>query len=393
MSKLRIGFLFMHPLSESLGSTTRLIEIANALNKKGFRVIIYDPFEKTRTINSIEVKEIKLCGILDYGLKKAYKLLKKIYYGKATRSLTASKIFQQNFLYKRIAKKLVEKIKEDRIDILIIEQDFAIVPGLRAAKEAEIKSVVDLHNITAEELVAANIIKENSVEYQKMQEQLKLLLREVDGIIVVSEALKKYVYETYGIKNNVILVPPAGTPRIEKIPERQPPYKLIYAGLVSYREKVDIFVKSLPYLKDKLNNYEVYMTKKGEELEKIKKLSKQQDLHINFFWFETRKKLFEFMKNCHVGILTSSKNKARMLGPPVKLFDYMSVGLPVVANYIGGWSDIIKKERIGIVTSEIPKEFANGILDLVEDPETYYSYANNALKAVKQKYNLSLIHI
>jgi len=385
--KTCVSFLFLHPLSESLGSTSRLVEVAKSLKNKGFEVKIYSPFENKGEIESIKVKRIGGFSLFDFFVKKAYSFLKRIYYGKITRSITANKVFRENFFYKRLAEDLAEKLRNEDVDVLVIEQDFAIVPGLLASKSSGVPVIVDLHNITAEELVTANILRYDSLEYREMQSRLGELLNEVEGIAVVSEALRKYIYETYGIRNNVILVPPAGRVRIRKIPKRPLPCKFIFAGLLSYREKVDIFVKSLVYLKKKIANYEVYMTKKGDELKRIKMLSKIHDLNINFFWFKTRGKLFDFMKQCHVGILTSSKNKARMLGPPIKLFDYMSVGLPVVANYIGGWSEIIRTEKVGIATGSEPKEFAEGIFELISDEDIYYNFANNALRAIKEKYN------
>ena len=383
----RIGFLFLHPFSESLGSTTRVLEIARSLYNKGFRATIYDPFEKSHEVNNVQVKNLKLFGPLTPFFRRTYRLLKRIYYDKNAKKITASKIFRENVLYREIAKKLAKRIKEDGIEVLVIEQDFAIVPGILAAEKTKVPTIIDIHNITAEELVATGILDYESKEYIKMQNELGELLHRVDGVVVVSEALKDYVKETYRIRENIVIVPPAGRPRISEIPKRPLPYKLIYAGLIAYREKVDIFVKSIPYLKEKISQLEVYMTKKGEELKKVEEINNHQNLGIQFFWFETRSKLFEFMKTCHVGILTSSRNKARMLGPPVKLYDYMSVGLPVVANYIGGWSEIIKREKIGVTTDDDPRNFANGIYQLIYDEDLYYKYANNALNAIREKYN------
>ncbi len=383
----RIGFLFLHPFSESLGSTTRVLEIARSLDNKGFGVIIYDPFENNREIDSISVRKLELYGPFSFLSKKVYQLLRKVYYSKKARRITANKIFQENTFYREIAKRLTKKIKEDNIQTLIVEQDAALVPGILAAEKTGIPVIVDLHNIAAEELVAARILGYESEEYKKMQNDLENLLQKVDGVIVVSEALKNYVQETYGVKHDIIIVPPSGRPRIEEIPERPNPYKIIYAGLIAYRARVEIFVKSIPYLKERTQHVEIYMTEKGEELRKIKEMNNDQKLGIQFFWFDTRNELFEFMKLCYIGILTSSRNKARELGPPVKLFDYMSVGLPVVANYIGGWSKIIKREKIGVTTDDDPRNFADGIYQLIYDEDLYYKYANNALNAVREKYN------
>lgn len=381
----------MHPFSESLGSTTRLIEISKALSRVGFNVTIYDPFERTSVLNSIKISEIKIAGSMDFMAKKVYSLLRKIYYSKIAKNLTSNKIFDNNILYNRIIKDLTKKINTDKIDVLIIEQDFAIFPGVKAAERANIPVIVDLHNITAEELVAAGIISEKSEEYHQMQKKLKMLLSRVDGLVVVSQALYEYVIKEYEQKSNLIIVPPAGSARINTIPNRPKPYKFIYAGLVSYRENVDLFIRSIPYFAPEVKDYEVYMTEKGEELKDVKKLSRKVGLNIKFFWFNRRENLFDLMKICHVGILTSSTNTARMLGPPIKLFDYMSVGLPVIANYIGGWSEIINQERIGIATNNTPKDFADAIMELLSDMETYYKYAFNALKLIKEKYNWDIV--
>ena len=384
---MRVGFLFLHPFSQSLGSTTRVIEIAKSLSRKGFEAVIYNPFEKDHRIDNVRVRHIKALGSLSFLLKRSYRFLKKIYYGKMTRNLTASKIFKENTLFKKMADRLSREIEKDGTEVLIVEQDFAIVPGILAKEEVGIPAIIDLHNITAEELVAAGILSYTDDEYEKMQEELRKWLRRVEGIIVVSEALRKYVEEEYDIRDNIVLVPPAGWPRIDEIPERDPPYKLIYAGLLAYREGVNLFIESIPYIRRMISNVEIYMTKKGEELKKIVRINKDRKLGINFFWFQKREELFEFMKKCHIGILPSSRNKARILGPPVKLYDYLSVGLPVVANNIGEWCEVIRREKIGILTDDNPENFAEAINQLLQDEDTYYEYANNSLRIIKEKYN------
>jgi len=75
------------------------------------------------------------------------------------------------------------------------------------------------------------------------------------------------------------------------------------------------------------------------------------------------------------------------MGTPIKLLDYMSVGLPVVANNICGWSRIIKEEEIGILTDDDPVDFASAILRLLNDEDVRMRISCNALDAVRGKYN------
>jgi glycosyltransferase involved in cell wall biosynthesis len=65
----------------------------------------------------------------------------------------------------------------------------------------------------------------------------------------------------------------------------------------------------------------------------------------------------------------------------------MSVGLPIVANDIGGWTEIIKKEHVGLVTSDDPKEFGEALVSIVTDTKAMVEFAFNGLELVKTKYN------
>jgi glycosyltransferase involved in cell wall biosynthesis len=68
---------------------------------------------------------------------------------------------------------------------------------------------------------------------------------------------------------------------------------------------------------------------------------------------------------------------------PAKLFDYLSVGLPVVANDVGTWTNLIKNSKVGIVTESTPQGFARGISRLLDDPELRNVCGQNALKFIK----------
>ena len=85
-------------------------------------------------------------------------------------------------------------------------------------------------------------------------------------------------------------------------------------------------------------------------------------------------------------MLPSSNDEARRLGTPIKLFDYMSAGLPIVANDVGSWSEIIEKERIGILTKDDPDEFGAAIKLLLEDTDLRVRMGINAFKAAEEKY-------
>jgi len=379
--------LFLHPFSGSLGSTVRVKELAIGLSKLGVEVYILTPYERDHTIKAnVYVKSMsKMLPRLGLSLP-LYRLSRYAYYN----GFFVRHVLCNERLFTRVSQasaQLVAQILEKfEIDIIQAEQDAAVLPSLKAAKDLDIPVVADLHNILSEELVSAGVIKRKSREFRDLQMLIEKMLSQVDLSIVVSEKMQSYVASNYNL-SNVVVVPPGGRPRIQNLEERMPPFKVVYSGLVSYREHVDLFVRSMKYISRKFPSTNYFITNKGENMKNIKRLAVRLGVRPNYFWYPSEDGFYKFLASCHVGVVPSSKDLARKMGTPVKLFDYMSVGLPVVANAIGAWANLIKNEKIGILTNDNPESFALGISKLLNNPALLREYGDRSLKLVKTKFN------
>ena len=65
----------------------------------------------------------------------------------------------------------------------------------------------------------------------------------------------------------------------------------------------------------------------------------------------------------------------------VKLFEYMSYGLPIVSSSGGAMKAIIDKYDIGITSDNTPRAYADAIIKIFE-PERYQNYKENAIVAL-----------
>lgn len=73
---------------------------------------------------------------------------------------------------------------------------------------------------------------------------------------------------------------------------------------------------------------------------------------------------------------------------PVKMFEYMAAGIPVIASNIPLWKNIVESEDCGIcVDPYSPKEIGEAVSYLVEHPEKAEEMGTNGRKAVFEKYN------
>ena len=130
--------------------------------------------------------------------------------------------------------------------------------------------------------------------------------------------------------------------------------------------------------KKRFEGYVLYYEKR-REVTRIQKLANDLRVTPEFFWYKNYDDVNHFLSSCHLGVLTSSRDKARQNGDPAKLFTYMSVGLPIIANDIGGWTEMIQKEKIGALSSGNAIEFGETLSNLLASPGLLEEYACNCL--------------
>lgn len=73
---------------------------------------------------------------------------------------------------------------------------------------------------------------------------------------------------------------------------------------------------------------------------------------------------------------------------PVKMFEYMSAGVPVIASNFPLWEEIIKREKCGICVDALnPEEIATAIRFIIEHQEEAEQLGKNGRRAVIERYN------
>jgi glycosyltransferase involved in cell wall biosynthesis len=388
---MKVAFIFMHPFSESMGSVVRVRELALSLGKSGVEVYIFTPYEHSFNLFP-NVHVVSASSFINnLGLSKmVYKFSKFLYYNQAFPSLYSKTEFPSKTVMAKMTRNLAKLLVEREIDLIQVEQDVALPIGIRLKEETGLPLIVDVHNVSSEELVAAEVLERGSDKFFALQNTTKRLFSETDHVVVVSEYMRDYVVRNYDLSSvGVSVVPPGGRPVVNKriIAKRVEPVKVVYAGLVAYRERVDLFVRSMPFIRRRDGDVQFFITNKGSALGNVKRLAKGLGMKPAFFWYDDYDEVNRFLSLCHTGVLFSSDDVARRMGTPAKLFNYMSVGLPIVVNDNGGWTEIIKKERVGLVASDDPADFGETVSSLISEPEVMHEFALNGLNLISTKYN------
>lgn len=121
------------------------------------------------------------------------------------------------------------------------------------------------------------------------------------------------------------------------------------------------------------------------------KCKKQQGWQqVDYHAWLTRAGVMEELNRSIAGLVVLHPTPAYIDSLPIKMFEYMLAGIPVIASDFPLWREIINENNCGIlVNPSKPEETAKAIKWIAEHPKQAEKMGKNGQKAVEKKYNWS----
>lgn len=108
---------------------------------------------------------------------------------------------------------------------------------------------------------------------------------------------------------------------------------------------------------------------------------------VKEYGFVDRKRVSEIMARSFCGLVTLREAPNFVNSQPIKMFEYMSAGVPVIASRFPLWIDVIEGNQCGIcVDQNDPKAIASAIRHLQDNPEEVARMGGNGRRAVERIY-------
>jgi glycosyltransferase involved in cell wall biosynthesis len=387
---MKVGFILSQPFGHSLGTDARIRGLIKGLSHLGVEIHIITPFVEdfSNACENIHVHRVSSISAKLNTSNLAYHVSKRF----VTNSVVFRKLMCRMPLFHRSARSLGKGVQNVvsrlDLDVLQAEQQVASLAGVTIGKKLGIPIVADFHGIWAEEMVASGVVDYDDACYKTLSNIEGEIAHSADAVVVVSEEMKNYVEKSFDVSaSKVAVVPNATFPRVSKAKFVENPSGVIHSGTLHPWENVELFIHAIPLVLKLCPKATFYLTRKGAKLNKIMKLSQSLNVFPEFTWFDSESGFFEFLKSCDIGVISSTTHIARNMAYPAKLYDYLSVGLPIVANDVGSWTKIIKENRVGIVTASSPEAFAGGILELMENPKLLCECGQRGIELVRRELN------
>ncbi|MEO9534302.1 MAG: glycosyltransferase family 4 protein [Crocinitomicaceae bacterium] len=109
---------------------------------------------------------------------------------------------------------------------------------------------------------------------------------------------------------------------------------------------------------------------------------------VDFRGFMSRDEVKKAYQEAKAGLVTLRPLVSFQDSLPVKMFEYMAAGIPVIASNFSLWEEIITKDNCGLCVDPLsPKAIAGAINYILEHPEEAKAMGENGKRLVLEKYN------
>lgn len=390
-------------LKNSFTHDARVYKEAMTLVMDGhYVVIIAIKDETTKEFENIKGIIVKRITVADSKIKKIIKKLLK-----GDNAISSSESLMGEPVKKTMVKfkffrdlrwvfllefKFIKAAIKEKADIYHAHELLTLFHGYVASRINRARLIYDAHELQSE--LVTTFAKHPKIEKFKCEIIERIFIKKANSVITVSDSISNVLESRYKInkpiviKNCPFLTSIENNDKIRTILGISKSKKIIlYQGNFTPDKDIDKLIEIALYLNDEV----LVMIGDGVIKKIIEKKIKSMKIENRVFLLGhiPNNKLLHYTVSADLGISVFPNSCLNIYySLPNKLFEYLMVGVPVIASNFPEIKKIIEEYRVGkVVDSMNPKIIANAIKLIFNDSDSYRQMHLNALKITKDIFN------
>jgi glycosyltransferase involved in cell wall biosynthesis len=261
--------------------------------------------------------------------------------------------------------------------------------------------VIEVNGIHSEELVKKGVFAGDGVLFRLYQKLEQVCYRQVQAIIAVSPGIKDYLIGQFGISAEKITVISNGIDltffksesdrnslrRKLKLPACE---IAVFVGSFRPWHGVKNLIRALPVAIRRYPNLTLVLIGDGPCRDAIQRLVVEMNLkqHVLFLGSQPHHQIPQFIHAADICLYYPSYEVAGygFMGDPIKLYEYMAMGRPVIVPAVPNFADVVTREKAGVVVEGNQEAFGEAMADLLSQPVLCREMGNNGQAAMRARY-------
>jgi glycosyltransferase involved in cell wall biosynthesis len=210
--------------------------------------------------------------------------------------------------------------------------------------------------------------------------------RVLDGIVVPTETLlERFPAKRTALVRNFPVLNELIAPNARLMRER--PLDVTYVGAISEIRNIQGMIDAVDRLSDLSASLRLAGLFSPKQLEEQTKASKGW-ARVKFDGFATREGVANILAESRAGLVLLKPIEHEMVALPIKLFEYMAAGIPVISSDFPVWRAIVDGAQCGLLVNPLDVEaVSNAIRWIIEHPDEAQAMGARGRLAIEQEYN------
>jgi glycosyltransferase involved in cell wall biosynthesis len=367
-----------------------------------------DPRVENEALTLIEAGHEVFLWVLTYDKNESqdddYKGIKVRRYLSNTLTYKLSALAYTLPFYRMIlSPKIKDFILSNKIDVLHIHDMRIAGTVFEVNKKLNLPVVLDLHDNYPEVMKEYPHLKKFPGKYlispQKWLRKEAFFIQKADRIISVSQEFVDSIKgRLISKKEKVVLVPNTVRQSFytkfqldEAVLDRfKDSFVLLYIGDTGLRRGLQIAIAALPEIQKEIKNIKLVVVGKSSADAILQKqvADLQVEKLVSFEGWKNPEIFPSYIKAAGIGISPLIRSKQHDMAYANKLFQYMSLGLPVLVSDAIAQKRIVETNKTGLVHRDKDSiDFSKKVIELYRNKVLYREYAQNAENFIKDRFN------
>jgi glycosyltransferase involved in cell wall biosynthesis len=311
----------------------------------------------------------------------------------------------------RYIMQLPKLVMKHQFDIIYTRNILRGVIGILIKKVWKSELVLEVNGISLDEW---RLVEEQSITEKKghRNAQIKFLgyleifvIRKADAVIIVTQGIEDYLINHGVDKNKVWVIENGANTELFKPIRDNNILKglknrlhitddenvVVFVGNLAPWQGVEYLLRAVPLIVEENPKTKFLIVGDGIMKEKLESLTKELNIRCDVIFTGTvpYESVPEYMNLSDVCVAPFIRTRNESMGlSPLKIYEYLACGTPVVASDIKGVGDLLESSNSGIpVIPDNPNELAKAIIKLLNDKQLREQMGKNGREMVVSNYS------